>query len=842
MFSQAAFLSRKKIDYAIFSNCTLTFQSALTEHSAFAFRHFYSQPYLNKKELTYGFVRFYHGIAHANRVAIFASVMANLYRRYGDHEAILLTKTDLRLIQITALFHDACREDDGHDYWDQDSAVALYYYLMVLGAGQQKSILLAEAIANKDADADYYQLQVSTDGQLSWIKQQSRPKNCYQKIIHDADCLDIIRARTQFDARYLDFYKYIAEIDDVAFEEMAQLIAEVRSVIENQGDSYCQPKLSVKKIYDSEEGFYSSVKSCVSDSHILLKQFLQGNSMSLYTEKELKNISVLEKGKYNKQGGLTETNLKFAMREGKLFARGITCVSGISPKHRTYINGVATVETLAEVEIRKFKRRVGVRTTTSKADGDKKHGNQHRSISMLGYGAGVFAPVGFLIVDCDVNKISSITAGNASSGFKKKAHFVQSLQPMTYVEKERQLTALKRKLKMGGVSVDYYHFISTHNEITYHLDDVDAIYFSHDPTVRNMTDFKKARPVHDYSPLLQAYYVQLEYERLHGIVLPIVEYSGLHNSIRFVLAEEYSNSRVIAMWVAMCVAYMRTKVMGELRDIKTFVTQTLDEMKVCAMYCIEGVHESTLFRGIFPADINYSSPLYDAVTEALQAERVRLIESLQHDKRILIAALSNDLAVFNRLFEQYSSNELWFKLHADAVIQAAILAGHNAILDVLFSHKDYKEKMLFSTCDQHGLTAALYAIFAGHHILFKRLLKEGADINAYVQKESLALSLHYAITKNYIDCVEALLDVGLDPNLSWQQDGLSPLSYAESLGFVQIAKLLISRGAHHTQPKRVQHGEANQLQAFSLFTSQGNQTPAVQASTIFAGGFPGSPR
>lgn len=140
----------------------------IEKHAKLLFPNFYSVPYPKKgeskaqetkkpedqpekKEDT--LARVDHGIQHVARAAIYAPVFVNLYRLFDHPEAKELTDENVKLIQIALLFHDAGREGEGKDEWDEDSAIMLYCYLTrVLNVAPLKAKLLAEAINSKDQE------------------------------------------------------------------------------------------------------------------------------------------------------------------------------------------------------------------------------------------------------------------------------------------------------------------------------------------------------------------------------------------------------------------------------------------------------------------------------------------------------------------------------------------------------------------------------------------------------------------------------------------------------------------------------------------------------------------
>ena len=183
-------------------------------------------------------------MSHICRAAIYAPVFVNLLRMLGHDDALALTNRDLKLIQIAILFHDSAREGDGKDIWDLESALLLYFYLKKLGIEEKEAIKLAQAVANKDSEESgyYYVLRILKDGP-SWEQIEKQLVNIFQITIHDPDCLDIIRARDAFSAKKLFLSQlYLAN----AFDIIAQLIVEAKSLIRKHGDYRCALQYKIK--------------------------------------------------------------------------------------------------------------------------------------------------------------------------------------------------------------------------------------------------------------------------------------------------------------------------------------------------------------------------------------------------------------------------------------------------------------------------------------------------------------------------------------------------------------------------------------------------------------------
>lgn len=422
----------------------------ISDHAYVAYETFYQHSYpAESKSPIYNCNRPIHGLQHVGRVAAYVPILANLYRRYDDPEAKSLTEEDIKLLQITALFHDCAREGDGEDVWDEDSALFLYIYLTkTLGVAEGKAKLLAEAIANKDTGIPLNKpprfLNI-TAFKFENCSSAMPARNIYQKILHDADCLDIRRVRSTFAADYLDFYQTIASRNPKALKEMVRIIKEIQFLIEDQGDGFKRTVWDIKLSFSQEneevEGYKNIVDSIHRrkgmvhydyfhqeiDSPSLLRPYqlltcLYGGGRLLAPD-ELKLISCVEEAKESKTWADT---INMALENGIVLARSIRHPSQLHPK--TAKSGER--ETLIATEMRKVSRRPGNKTRMVKDDPENKalnkNGNPFRSASLLNGHGDTFGNVGFLIINPDMKAIQAIALSNTNTGYHKKKGYRDS--------------------------------------------------------------------------------------------------------------------------------------------------------------------------------------------------------------------------------------------------------------------------------------------------------------------------------------------------------------------------------------------------------------------------------
>src|SRR3990167_1452738 len=566
--------------------------------------------------------RLTHGIQHVAREALYIPVFANLYRKHSDPESQKLTEADIKLLQIAVLFNSSAREGAGEDKWHHESATLLYFHLThTLGVDQDKAKLITEAVANKDPNkAGYFSIVDSDTTTWKWNEARDE-KNIYQKLIHDASCLDIIRSQDTFDATHLDFHKEF-QANPLAVEEMAKLITESRSLIDIEGDTHNLTKPEIKKRYESENA-YLETRNALDKRHPLLVKL----SQKLYTPEELQKTNLVDTVHHDPQAGLTEENMQAAIREGRVFSRGVSSPSAITKKE---LKDLRSEETFAETEIRKTLRRTGISTRTSKEDNLEKEGNPNRSVSMIGYGSPVFCNAGFFIVNPALDDIKTIDKTDAGTGRFKKERLQKDLPDEKLPsndEKTKKLEELHERLKLGGASVTLANNaeksgVSRHNEILYHLKDYDAIYFSNDPNLFNADMYGSQEITHTYAPLLEAIFLKNEYEKASQKNLPVFEYSSTHNTVRKVPEEELTHENIKKMWVCMSSDFINNAIHKDTDSLRKILSMPIEEIKTLSMY---RVMYNKYGKENASADSNYEKTFQDEISKAIQEERAKLI-------------------------------------------------------------------------------------------------------------------------------------------------------------------------------------------------------------------------
>lgn len=700
-------LQHRNLHKELFNLPAPSFADNINDHANWLYDNIYSIPYPHAKELPEAkkakIARYFHGITHVSYAAYYVTVFANLYRRHGDIEARALTNEDLKLLQLAALFHDSARKDENADRWDHKSGILLYYYLtQTLGVDHHKAKLIAEATANKDAKPGkkYFEINKDKDGTLTYqFVKNAPPKNIYQKIIHDVDCLEVIRARGHYKGTKLDFYQDIAKTEQLAFDEMAQLITEARSLIFRRGDAYSRFKPEIKKSYEGHDIFPKILADVHDEAYDYRILPILGER--LLAVEEAAQLTLLDLEPYSPEAGLTESNLQRGMREGKLLVRGIATPSAIHQEG----------ESLAEREIRKTMRELGVPTRSKKTSNTAKNGNPVRSTSLITHGSVEYTDAGFLIAPLNLAAISEVSIRDIDSdrGKKKQLSKYKYKGNRPLVDQvESQLADLRKKLQLGGDKRANCQFIRNqyapdHTEILYDVTHYDAIFYSNDPHLNNLYTLKSPYS-HPYSPLLQAIYLQNEYkkqykkgreyycafdprtglekfEQRYGTeeTLPIFEYSSSHNRIRQVNPQQLSDNNIVHMWIEICSVYMHDAITNHI-DIREM---SIDDIKTLSMYKDKLNHHA---KHNGPADANYPQELRERINREIEKQRQDLLQA--HHSNIVEKLKNDELSVFD--------NEAFFNILAypqfyqglNRVIEKAI--RQEAIAEDLFSfHYDW---------------------------------------------------------------------------------------------------------------------------------------------------------
>lgn len=520
--------------------------STIEDHVRAAYELIYRHPYKGTTR-SESQPREFHGIAHVSRVAFYITVFYGLYKSCELVET-KLTDEEIKLVQIAGIFHDSAREGDGVDLWDRDSAELLYYYLTtVLSINPDKAAPFCEAIANKDYKPlnGYYRLVINNETcVIKWVldSKYNLAPTIYQRLLHDADCLDIIRARPKFDPTYLHFYQLSAKNNPDGRRRMVKLMQEARSLIALQGDTYGNTDDTLKEAFDQPNCYdlihtqlwtnqqFSCMRSPESPLH-------SANSNSKKDEVGILDQEIFILG--DQKNNATKEVFQ-AYQNNQLYTR---CLGVPFAQAKD-------APTSAEIEIKKMLQ--------------QPDGNADRSTSLIGNGGGMFANAGFGIASPKVEDITTISLNDCDSGYGEKIHR-KGKKPLSDQQYKEEISKLVDTYQMGGTvwqpdgrNEENYSY----SEVCMNIHQADCVIFTRDNVLFNRRIQGSGKQYHKHTALLEAIYLREKYTEIvkeqasntqntqdnlsKTLPLQIFEYSATHNI--FSHYNQLSENDLLTIW------------------------------------------------------------------------------------------------------------------------------------------------------------------------------------------------------------------------------------------------------------------------------------------------------
>ena len=213
--------------------------------------------------------RVIHGAMHASRVTAYVKIIHLFRQDQSDpaiHELFEFTQAFhvslvqlIHLTQIAALFHDVARENEGIDHWDEASAKACLNFLNTEITSLPDCItqLIANTISYKDNKTGFFDAAIS----LGFTHQFAIAADYLRQLVHDADCLDVMRVRKTFKMQFLDMVTSSGL--NHAFDNISALVKEIRTLIHFQGDQLfdCVIKMQNDTLAAEKANFNLDLKS-----------------------------------------------------------------------------------------------------------------------------------------------------------------------------------------------------------------------------------------------------------------------------------------------------------------------------------------------------------------------------------------------------------------------------------------------------------------------------------------------------------------------------------------------------------------------------------------------------
>ncbi|MBA2652270.1 MAG: NAD-dependent ubiquitin ligase [Tatlockia sp.] len=277
-------------------------------------------------------------------------------------------------------------------------------------------------------------------------------------------------------------------------------------------------------------------------------------------ENKIENATLVYGGKNNIIDGQTNCPTEITS-----LLRGVSCPSKLSGKKEPY-------NTRAALEIKM---------------NSKEEGNPGRSVSLAGVGSVSFSGTGFCIFHLDTSRIISISPVDDDSGhfakeYMKLANHLQPEKVIMELQKLRDLQKNGGRTKKHNLTRAVFKntneefYLSHHNELTYDImsSDISGIYYT-ETKVWATNDNVLPGP----SAKLQAAYLQKEYERITGIILPIFHYNDTNGL--FTVHDSFSDEMLVQFWEEVVNHYLEEMLNKEPAIVLSLSTE---EIKISAVY------------------------------------------------------------------------------------------------------------------------------------------------------------------------------------------------------------------------------------------------------------------
>jgi ankyrin repeat protein len=179
-----------------------------------------------------------------------------------------------------------------------------------------------------------------------------------------------------------------------------------------------------------------------------------------------------------------------------------------------------------------------------------------------------------------------------------------------------------------------------------------------------------------------------------------------------------------------------------------------------------------------------------AVSQGREADVSRLLEE---NPRLAFASESHGISAL--MLAIYGQRSSVVKLILDrrqdglSVFEAAAL-GQDDVLQSLLT----RTPGLAKEYGPDGFTALHLSAYFGHRLSMERLLRAGADIDAYSHNKFHACTLQSAAAATQLEAARVLLTKGANPNCRGD-GGYSPLHEAAGSGQLELARLLLQHKA-----------------------------------------------
>ncbi len=292
--------------HEIIAERKLTKESSFSDLAQAAIHGYYLPPYPDPdQKSSEGVNRPHHGGVHVSSTALNVEMLFQLYKKYKPEKLKHpvsgrdLTEKDLELLKLAAIYHDSANTSEAIGD-EMAHATNFRRDMVALGWTAEEVEPFAMAIQEKDGKGGKKKAKTVADD-----------RNILQKLLGDADCLDIIRVvHEDFNKDSLAIRKDLRACPGFIEEMDAIIENHFKTISQLEADPPSGSKVGQLHIRcETAENCYLAVRRAEEDmllSHIVFSCLKQGKVISL-SDIDLSELSILDW--YNREKSLAVKNL-----------------------------------------------------------------------------------------------------------------------------------------------------------------------------------------------------------------------------------------------------------------------------------------------------------------------------------------------------------------------------------------------------------------------------------------------------------------------------------------------------------------------------------------------------
>ena len=785
--------------------------------------------------------RISHGVQHVVRVSLYIRILINYFRSLGYPESIMkLTESEITLLELAALFHDAARKNDRYeDTWESDSAGLFEDFLRAHDITEEKALHFSQYITREREDI-------------------------LNDLLQSADSLDIMRVKRSLQLEKINLFNQLDPKDHHSFLNLA---IEIRDLIARQHDlkhdcnithegvevskplaktrNEKQPEL--KRDYEQARQAYTTLRDTLKDQPALEKFY------DTSTKAQDLSISSLNKAQLERE--------RINIRNGAPSLKPDACFYFKTIRNDTFNYYYQFINELADPNIRMPKRRGPKKNYRVTGEGlfrrhdyvagehpvkqpqyttsEKKDHTKFQSTSL---GLTDFYPpafgfdkreilVGFLFDEKNILLSNDLYIYDGGTVNRPSEHYNEMDAKQYADDKIGKVLFSKNNLEQFKEEIKAEHNKGKYNEVLARLqwdcDGTSKIFIYTDNLQSRLLAKQFAKslekklqekgklppghrvPICFYTPdkpdLLFKEYTEKEY------ALDCIEASYINSNIKN-KEYEYKNNRYEFLYglspkelkqslndkvdgLPLPVHLLNQGYIHIFRFLQENSELSLESM--LKQHIIDHQNDTKLILSILSHALRVNDrDLANHIEAAINLNKLKPITDNSTLSLLTTAIENNNIEWFGKLLKYNLINLDEKNEDGNNALAFAAYHGRKEIVKLILDadHISNKKKYV-NTTNKINATPLYLAAQNNHPDIVSLLLNEGADIN--IPHESNTTPLVIAAKSGHLKIIDILLKHDADINIA-NKSGLTALHYAAKNGHLGVAKKLLEKGADIT--------------------------------------------